>query len=222
MARLRPDGELDLTPLTMTRRVALGAVGVGFALSTRPVAATTIITDTKGLVAGDVKIKVADGQSPAYFARPDGNGPYPAVLVVSEVFGLHEHIRDLEGLSVRPESARHLETHKDRSAISSVPLSVAGLIHSAIASIKSPCEAEGLRARALLLERRRTAGCSEKPSDSIQISTLLSPIRRNIPAPARRTAYLPRAILAGLWLQLFFVVACDIPSIGKSAGDAKC
>jgi carboxymethylenebutenolidase len=61
----------------------------------RPVAASTIITDTKGLAAQDVKIKVADGQSPGYFARPDGNGPYPGVLIVSEIFGLHEHIRDL-------------------------------------------------------------------------------------------------------------------------------
>jgi len=95
MARLRPDGELDTAPLTMTRRAALGAVGVGFALSMRPVAASTIMTDTKGLVADDVKIKVADGQSPGYFARPDGAGPYPGVLIVSEIFGLHEHIRDL-------------------------------------------------------------------------------------------------------------------------------
>ena len=95
MARLRPDGEIDWKPLTMTRRVALGAFGAGFALAMRPVAASTIITDTKGIVAQDVKIKVADGEAPGYFARPEGNGPFPAVLVVSEIFGLHEHIRDL-------------------------------------------------------------------------------------------------------------------------------
>lgn len=95
MARLQPDGALDLTPLTITRRMALGAVGVGFALSMRPVSAATIITDTKGIVAQDVKIKVADGESPGYYARPEGKGPFPGVLIVSEIFGLHEHIRDL-------------------------------------------------------------------------------------------------------------------------------
>ena len=94
MARLRPDGEFD-PPLLMSRRHALGAMGVGFALSMRPVSAATIITDTKGLVVADVKIKVADGQSPGYYARPEGKGPFPAVLIVSEIFGLHEHIRDL-------------------------------------------------------------------------------------------------------------------------------
>ncbi len=92
--RLRPDGDFD-PPLSMTRRMALGAMGVGFALSMRPVDAATIITDTKGIVAGDVKIKVADGESPGYYARPEGKGPFPGVLIVSEIFGLHEHIRDL-------------------------------------------------------------------------------------------------------------------------------
>jgi carboxymethylenebutenolidase len=95
MARLRPDGILEMEPITLTRRAALGAIGVGFALSTRPVMAATIITDTKGLVTADVKIPVADGHSPGYFARPEGKGPFPGVLIVSEIFGLHEHIRDL-------------------------------------------------------------------------------------------------------------------------------
>src|SRR5262249_16974514 len=63
--------------------------------SMRPVTASTIITDTKGIVVADVKIPVADGQSPGYFAQPEGKGPFPAVLVVSEIFGLHEHIGDL-------------------------------------------------------------------------------------------------------------------------------
>lgn len=93
MARLRPDGELE--DLAMTRRHALGAMGVGFALSMRPVSAETIITDAKGLETADVKFKVADGESPAFVARPKGAGPFPCVLLVSEIFGLHEHIRDV-------------------------------------------------------------------------------------------------------------------------------
>jgi carboxymethylenebutenolidase len=93
MAKLRADGELE--DLSMTRRHALGAMGVGFALSMRPVSAETIITDAKGLEVEDVKFKVADGMSPAFVARPKGKGPYPTILLVSEIFGLHEHIRDV-------------------------------------------------------------------------------------------------------------------------------
>lgn len=93
MDRVRPDGELE--NLDMTRRHALGAMGVGFALSMRPVSAETISTDAKGLEVADVTFPVADGQCPAYIARPAGKGRYPGVLVVSEIFGLHEWIRDV-------------------------------------------------------------------------------------------------------------------------------
>jgi carboxymethylenebutenolidase len=67
----------------------------GFTLATTRVDAQAIHTDTDGLVAGDVKIPVADGELPAYAARPDGAGPYPIVLVNEEVFGVHEHIADI-------------------------------------------------------------------------------------------------------------------------------
>lgn len=67
----------------------------GFALSVRPVSAETITTDTKGLTAGEVKIPVADGEIPAYRAMPESGGPFPVVLVVQEIFGVHEHIKDI-------------------------------------------------------------------------------------------------------------------------------
>ena len=67
----------------------------GFALSVQPVSAETITTDTKGLDAGEVKVPVKDGTIPAYRAMPDKGGPFPTVLVVQEVFGVHEHIKDL-------------------------------------------------------------------------------------------------------------------------------
>ena len=67
----------------------------GFALSVQPVSAETIITDTKGLDAGEVKVPVADGSIPAYRAMPAQGGPFPTVLVVQEIFGVHEHIKDL-------------------------------------------------------------------------------------------------------------------------------
>jgi carboxymethylenebutenolidase len=67
----------------------------GFALSVQPVSAETITTDSTGLDAGEVKLKTADIEIPAYRAMPDKGGPFPTVLVVQEVFGVHEHIKDL-------------------------------------------------------------------------------------------------------------------------------
>src|SRR5205085_1191069 len=67
----------------------------GFALSVQPVSAQTITTDSNGIDAGEVKVKTADIEIPAYRAMPDKGGPFPTVLVVQEVFGVHEHIQDL-------------------------------------------------------------------------------------------------------------------------------
>ncbi len=74
--------------------VATG-LAAGFALAVQPVSAQTITTDTSGLEAGEVKIPVADGTIPAYRAMPKGDGPFPVVLVVQEIFGVHEHIKDI-------------------------------------------------------------------------------------------------------------------------------
>src|SRR5271163_5228896 len=67
----------------------------GFALSMQPVSAETITTDTNGLEAGEVKVPVADGSIPAYRAMPAQGGPFPTLLVVQEIFGVHEHIKDI-------------------------------------------------------------------------------------------------------------------------------
>jgi carboxymethylenebutenolidase len=67
----------------------------GFALSVQPVSAEAIHTDAAGLDVGEVKVPVKDGTIPAYRAMPDKGGPFPTVLVVQEVFGVHEHIKDL-------------------------------------------------------------------------------------------------------------------------------
>jgi carboxymethylenebutenolidase len=71
------------------------SLATGFALSVQPVSAATIHTDAQGLVAGEVKIPVVDGAIPAYRARPERGGPFPTVLVVHEIWGVHEHIQDL-------------------------------------------------------------------------------------------------------------------------------
>jgi carboxymethylenebutenolidase len=78
------------------RRFVVTTLAAGFALAVRPVRGeTTIMTDAQGLEAGEVKIPVADGEIPAYRARPHAAKKAPVVLVVQEIFGVHEHIRDV-------------------------------------------------------------------------------------------------------------------------------
>src|SRR6476659_8674591 len=77
------------------REFVVTTLATGFALAVQPVSAETITTDTKGLEAGEVKIPTADGQMPAYRAMPSAGGPFPVVLVVQEIFGVHEHIKDI-------------------------------------------------------------------------------------------------------------------------------
>src|SRR4030088_434381 len=74
---------------------ATAAVTAGYTLAAGPVRADVIKTDTDGLTAGDAKIKVADGEMPGYFARPNGVSSPPVVLVAMEIFGLHEYIKDV-------------------------------------------------------------------------------------------------------------------------------
>jgi len=80
----------------ITRR-SFAATGLvtGFTLAAGPLNAAAIVTDTKGLDAGEVSVPVSDGQIPAYRARPSGKTKAPTVLVVQEIFGVHEHIKDL-------------------------------------------------------------------------------------------------------------------------------
>jgi carboxymethylenebutenolidase len=77
------------------RGFVMTSLATGFALSAGKVSADTITTDTNGLTAGEVKVPTADGSIPAYRAMPDSGGPFATVLVVQEVFGVHEHIKDV-------------------------------------------------------------------------------------------------------------------------------
>lgn len=79
-----------------TRRgFVVTTLAAGFAAAIQPISAETITTDASGLVAGEVKIPVKDGEMPAYRAMPSDGGPFPVVLVVEEIFGVHEHIKDM-------------------------------------------------------------------------------------------------------------------------------
>ncbi len=67
----------------------------GLTLATSRVEAQVIHTDADGLEAGEVSIPVADGAMPAYRAVPTGAGPFPIVLVIEEIFGVHDYIKDI-------------------------------------------------------------------------------------------------------------------------------
>ncbi|OZI71180.1 dienelactone hydrolase family protein [Bordetella genomosp. 12] len=93
------DAEFDslLPPLTLNRRgfIATG-LAAGFSLAAGPaVAQTAIKTGSQGLVAGPVEIPTNDGKMPAYRAAPQGRKDLPTLLVVSEIFGVHEYIQDV-------------------------------------------------------------------------------------------------------------------------------
>jgi len=81
----------------LTRRdFVAGTLATGFALAVQPVCAQTmIVTDTTGLSAGEVQIPVGKEYIPAYMAMPAQGQAFPTILVVQEIFGVHEHIKDV-------------------------------------------------------------------------------------------------------------------------------
>jgi carboxymethylenebutenolidase len=89
------DSLFSRVELNRRHMMAGSLAAAGFALAVQPVGAATITTDTNGIDAGDVKIKVGDETLPGYRAQPAKGGPFPVVLVVQEIFGVHEHIKDL-------------------------------------------------------------------------------------------------------------------------------
>jgi carboxymethylenebutenolidase len=81
--------------LTRRKFMTTASLATGFAMAVCPVAAKTLTTDSKGLVAGAVKIPVKDGAIPAYSAQPSSGTNFPIILVIQEIFGVHEHIQDV-------------------------------------------------------------------------------------------------------------------------------
>lgn len=122
-----PDFDSLLPAMPLDRRAFVTTlVAAGFALAVQPVHAQTVIaTDSDGLDTGSVSIPVQGGELPAFFARPAGGTNLPTVLVVQEIFGVHEYIRDvcrrlakLGYLAIAPEL---FFRQGDPSTISSVP-----------------------------------------------------------------------------------------------------
>ena len=84
-------------PLLDRREFLVTSIIAGFALAVQPIQAQTQVkTDDKGLIAGEVKIPVTGGIVPAYRAMPNKKGKnFPVVLVIHEIFGVHEYIQDV-------------------------------------------------------------------------------------------------------------------------------
>lgn len=87
----------ESTEAGASRRTALKvALGVGYAAATLPIMAQTAIkTDTVGLATGEEIFDVEGVTVPFYYAKPSGKTNLPVILVVQEIFGVHEHIADV-------------------------------------------------------------------------------------------------------------------------------
>lgn len=78
-----------------TASVTASALGLGFVAASEPVMAQAIKTDFAGIKAGEQDIPVGSFNMPAYISRPEkASGPLPVVIIVSEIFGVHEYIAD--------------------------------------------------------------------------------------------------------------------------------
>ncbi|APB34088.1 twin-arginine translocation pathway signal protein [Gloeomargarita lithophora Alchichica-D10] len=84
-----------MAELSRRQFVATAALTTGFAIAVQPIAQGVIRTDAQGLRAGTVRIPVADGEIPAYRAMPAMGANLPTILVIQEIFGVHEHIQDI-------------------------------------------------------------------------------------------------------------------------------
>lgn len=84
-----------MSKLTRREFIAVSSLTAGFAIAVQPISAKTITTDSKGIIAGEVKIPVGDGTIPAYRAQPTKGENFPVILVIQEIFGVHAHIQDV-------------------------------------------------------------------------------------------------------------------------------
>jgi carboxymethylenebutenolidase len=77
------------------RRLVVGMGAAGFALAAGPVSAQVITTPSTGLIITDQQVRSGAASIPVYEARPGAAGRHPAVIIIHEIFGLHEHQRDV-------------------------------------------------------------------------------------------------------------------------------
>lgn len=90
----RPEGSAP-ADLHLSRRAALATLTAGYAVAALSAEAKPISTPADGLLVEEARLPAADVPLPAYVARPKGSTPRPAVIVVNEVFGVHDYIKDV-------------------------------------------------------------------------------------------------------------------------------
>jgi len=90
----RPEGA-EPEDFHLSRRGLAAAVLASYALAARSAQAEPIVTDAAGLITEMVMVETPDRAIPAFVARPDAKGRFPVVVVIPEVFGLHEYVRDI-------------------------------------------------------------------------------------------------------------------------------
>ena len=94
MSLMHPEG-IPPEGLALSRRAVASAFFAGYAAAALSASAEPIHTDPTGLVIESVTLPAKDFALPAYLARPDRPGRFPAVIVVSEIFGVHDYIKDV-------------------------------------------------------------------------------------------------------------------------------
>lgn len=93
---LKPEIDSLVPHVPFDRRTFIkAALGTGFAAAVLPVSAQTIHTDTEGLDAGEIGFQSGGTLVPAYRAQPYGKTHLPVIIVIHEIFGVHEHIADV-------------------------------------------------------------------------------------------------------------------------------
>ncbi|WP_206995869.1 dienelactone hydrolase family protein [Trinickia mobilis] len=93
---LKPEVDSLIPHVPFDRRTFLkAALGSGFAACVLPVSAQTIHTDSVGLEAGEIGFNSGGDRVPAYRAQPAGKTHLPVIIVIHEIFGVHEHIADI-------------------------------------------------------------------------------------------------------------------------------
>jgi carboxymethylenebutenolidase len=86
---------LGATTMQSRRGFVMSSLLTGFTLAATRAEAEAIHTDSAGLIAGEISVNTAHGTIPAYRAQPDRAGTFPIILVIEEIFGVHEYIQDI-------------------------------------------------------------------------------------------------------------------------------
>lgn len=90
----RPEGGYPVD-FKLSRRAAAGVFFAGYAAAALSAEAEPIHTDAAGLIVETASLPAADRPIPGYLARPAAPGRHPAVIVINEVFGIHDYIKDV-------------------------------------------------------------------------------------------------------------------------------